>query len=176
MKGVRVEISKENADFLDEYALTNFGRGSRSRAIDYLINEKRKQLEAKNGDVESFAEQLAKMDDERLKRKKRLTLSIREFDYECLEKIANDTDTSIQHYLTAIMISHLYNERRLLGNEIEILRQSNYQLSRIGVNLNQVARAIHETGKTPQIDIEYLRNTIHFHTETVKELIKKTIK
>lgn len=175
--GVRVEISNENADFLDKYALTNFGRKGRAKVMDYILNEKRKSLEGnRQSDELTFAEQLARVDDERLTRKKKLTIAVREFDYECLSKLADDTDTGIYYYINALIINHLYNEKRLLGNELEVLRKSNYELARIGINLNQIARVMNENGKDVPLELGYIKHAIHIHTETIKELIQKSVK
>lgn len=73
--------------------------------------------------------------------KKRLQLSIPIYDYEYLEKLAKNSHSSIQYYTTVIILEHLYSEKRLLGNEIEVLKKSNYELYKIGVNINQIAKA-----------------------------------
>jgi hypothetical protein len=63
---------------------------------------------------------------------------------------------------------------QLQGDEIETLRQSNYELSKIGTNLNQIAKAFNilvngGTGRMPEIGkkLASLRREITAHTGKV---------
>lgn len=105
--------------------------------------------------------------------KKRLQLSIPIYDYEYLEKLAKNSNSSIQYYITVIIIDHLYNEKRLLGNEIEVLKKSNYELYKIGVNVNQIARA-NNAGDKVKLPIDELYNFIQIHINFVKSLLNKS--
>lgn len=106
-------------------------------------------------------------------KKKRLQLSIPIYDYEFLEKLAKNSNSSIQYYITVIIIHHLYNEKRLLGNEIEILKKSNYELYKIGVNVNQIAKA-NNAGDMVELPINQLYNQIQKHIKVVQNLLKSS--
>lgn len=172
---IRLRLTKENLEFIDRYAQTNFGGSNRNHVINYLIKEKRRSIEGQGRDDLTLAEQLAQLPIEQLKVRKQFRLNIREVDYHNLVKVAKENDTSIQYYANAVLIQHLYGERRLLGNELAVIRQSNYELSRIGVNLNQIARAIHERNYIPPLEIGYLKTQIDIHTDLVKSIIQKSI-
>ncbi|OOR90547.1 hypothetical protein [Moraxella bovis] len=104
-------------------------------------------------------------------KKKRLQLSIPIYDYEYLEKLAKNSNSSIQYYITVVIIHHLYNEKRLLGNEIEILKKSNYELYKIGVNVNQIAKA-NNAGNMIELPINQLYKKIQEHIGIVQSLLK----
>ncbi|MDG5824316.1 plasmid mobilization relaxosome protein MobC [Xylella fastidiosa] len=60
-----------------------------------------------------------------------------------LEKIngmADERFSSRNYYITSVILAHL-GYLQLHGDEIEVLRRSNYELARVGTNLNQVAKA-----------------------------------
>lgn len=106
-------------------------------------------------------------------KKKRLQLSIPIYDYDYLEKMAKNSHSSIQYYITVIIIHHLYNEKRLLGNEIEVLKKSNYELYKIGVNVNQIAKA-NNAGDIIELPINKLYNHIQKHIKIVQDLLKSS--
>lgn len=70
--------------------------------------------------------------------------------------------------------NHLYHKHELLGNEIENLRKSNYELYRIGVNINQIAKAIN-AGHKINFDINMLNSQIKKHTEKVEKILKDNL-
>jgi hypothetical protein len=81
--------------------------------------------------------------------------------------------TPRNHYLVSLIMAHV-GQPQLQGDEIETLRQSNYELSKIGTNLNQIAKAFNilvnsETGKMPEIGkkLASLRREITAHTGKV---------
>lgn len=104
-------------------------------------------------------------------KKQRLQLSIPIYDYEYLEKLAKNSHSSIQYYTTVIILEHLYSEKRLLGNEIEVLKKSNYELYKIGVNVNQIAKA-NNAGDMIELPINQLYNQIQKHIKVVQDLLK----
>lgn len=71
----------------------------------------------------------------------------------------------INHYITG--------HPTLSNNEMQALYQSNYQLLRIGRNLNQIARQLNigESGGITIDEIQKLRTLIEKHTESVSEVI-----
>lgn len=106
-------------------------------------------------------------------KKKRLQLSIPIYDYEYLEQLAQNSHSSIQYYTTVIILEHLYSQKRLLGNEIEVLKKSNYELYKIGVNVNQIAKA-NNAGDMIELPINQLYNQIQKHIQVVQNLLKSS--
>ena len=82
------------------------------------------------------------------------------------------------YYISAVVLSHL-GYPQLQGDEIETLRLSNYELSKIGTNLNQVAKAFNilvKLGggeKLPELGkkIASLRRDITEHTGKVLRVL-----
>lgn len=103
--------------------------------------------------------------------KKRLQLSIPIYDYDFLEKLAQNSRSSIQYYTKIIILEHLYRQKRLLGNEVEVLKKSNYELFKIGVNVNQIARA-NNAGDMIELPINQLYKKIQEHIKIVQDLLK----
>lgn len=103
--------------------------------------------------------------------KKRVQLSIPIYDFEYLQTLANNSKSSIQYYIIYVLYNHLYNERKLLGNEIEVLKKSNYELYKIGVNINQIAKA-NNAGDKMELPINMLSNKIDSHVNLVMGILK----
>lgn len=103
--------------------------------------------------------------------KKRVQLSIPIYDFEYLQTLANNSKSSIQYYIIYVLYNHLYNERKLLGNEIEVLKKSNYELYKIGVNVNQIAKA-NNAGDNMELPINMLSNKIDSHVNLVMGILK----
>lgn len=103
--------------------------------------------------------------------KKRVQLSIPIYDFEYLQTLANNSKSSIQYYIIYVLYNHLYNERKLLGNEIEVLKKSNYELYKIGVNVNQIAKANND-GDKMELPINMLSNKIDSHVNLVMGILK----
>ena len=103
--------------------------------------------------------------------KKRVQLSIPIYDFEYLQTLANNSKSSIQYYIIYVLYNHLYNERKLLGNEIEVLKKSNYELYKIGVNVNQIAKA-NNAGDNMELPINMLSNKIDSHVNLVMDILK----
>ena len=106
-------------------------------------------------------------------RKQRIQLSIPIYDYNFLQKLANDSGCSIQYYMTVILNDYLYGERKLLGYEIEALKRSNYELYKIGVNVNQIAKA-NNAGDMVELPIHKLYNFIQKHVSIVQKILNKS--
>jgi hypothetical protein len=92
---------------------------------------------------------------------------------ERITALADDRLTPRSHDLVSLIMAHV-GQPQLQGDEIETLRQSNYELSRIGTNLNQIAKGFNilvngGTGKMPEIGkkLASLRREITAHTGKV---------
>ncbi len=158
-------LTQSQKDFLYDYAQKNLGCKSRSKAILHLVNEKMpkdKQV-IQGGLIQQNGES-----------KERIQISLRKNDYDLLKAITEEEDTSMQYYIISLILKDLYNHKRLNGKELELLRQSNYQLYKIGVNLNQIAKAMN-AGEEKELAIEQLTEFINSHVEQVKILLNNTL-
>ena len=63
----------------------------------------------------------------------------------------------------------------MLGSELELLRKSNYELHKIGVNVNQIAKAIN-VGEDRVLPINQLREYIEQHVALVQNLLLESSK
>jgi len=96
-----------------------------------------------------------------------------------LQRIADTRLSSKTYYVAILIYDHLRNPQ-LLIDEIETLRRSNYQLAKIGTNLNQIARAfntlvIEQKGKEnlPKLskNIAKISKNISDHTKIVLSVL-----
>lgn len=130
-----------------------------------------REREINQAKLENNHQQLAEFYKNRITlKKKRLQLSLPIYDYEFLEELAKNSDSSIQHYLSVILSDYLYNSRKLLGKEIEVLKASNYELYKIGANVNQIAKA-NNAGDMVELPINRLYNAIQKHINEVKLIL-----
>ncbi len=161
-------VSKKQKDFLYDYAQEELGCSSRNKAVLHLVNEKM----GASYDSERNTTTRNNVDNKELKA--RVQLSLRQTDYQALKEITEQQDTSVQYYIISLILKDLYNHKRLNGKELELLRQSNYQLYKIGVNLNQIAKAMN-AGEEKELAIEQLIELINSHVEQVKILLNNTL-
>lgn len=86
---------------------------------------------------------------------------------------------SLSRWLTAVILVRLGAGYQLGQHELEALGRSNLLLLAIGRNLNQVARALHVSGVTPQrlpeAKIVELHEQIVQHTATVAAVLSRNI-
>lgn len=160
-------ITEDQKDFLYDYAKNQLGSRSRTKAILSIIDKAMdkpspiKKREMPTMMVNPY--------------RKRVELSLLYEDYLQLKEITGDTDTSIQYYIISLILKDLYGYQRLNGTQIELLRKSNYQLYKIGVNLNQIAKAFNE-GDRRKINLDTLGKFIKDHVEIVKSLLAESQK
>jgi len=57
-----------------------------------------------------------------------------------ITELAERRFSARNYYLTSLVLGHL-GQPQLQGDEIEVLRRSNYELAKMGTNLNQVTKA-----------------------------------
>lgn len=166
-------LTQEQHDFLYEYAQKTLGSKSRTKAILHLIDEKM------NGTAAIDRIKQERLDEPLTSSKdtKRIQFSVLQADYDNLTKIAQSTDSSIQHYLRCLVRSNLYGKYELLGFEMENLRRSNYELYRLGVNINQIAKALN-TGHDVEVSkamFDDMHQQITEHTSRVEKILKDNL-
>lgn len=105
--------------------------------------------------------------------KKRIQFSLPIYDYDFINKLAEESNSSIQYYIMVVLHNHLYKEKRLLGNEIEMLKKSNYELFKIGVNVNQIAKA-NNMGDMIDLPMNQLYKFIQNHVKIVQNIINSS--
>jgi len=96
-----------------------------------------------------------------------------------IEKRAEERFSSRNFYLNSVIFEHL-GQPQLQASEIEVLRRSNYEMAKIGTNINQVAKAFNilvkagGSGKLPEIGkkIASLRKEITEHTRKVLRVLE----
>jgi hypothetical protein len=108
----------------------------------------------------------------------RVELRLPKSAFDKVTEVAENRFSARNYYLTSVILSHLA-QPQLQGDEIETLRRSNYEISKIGTNLNQIARAFNilvkagEAGKLPELGkrIAGLRREITEHTSKVLRVL-----
>ncbi len=107
----------------------------------------------------------------------RLEIRLQQGERFALIDLAEKTKSSPQFYLVSLLRAHLLRKPQLLGAELEILRESNYQLSKIGTNLNQIARALNarEIRTVDMETIDALTGEVKKHTQTMRTIISANL-
>jgi hypothetical protein len=103
-----------------------------------------------------------------------LQFSLKESHFKILLERAKLTDSSPQHYIIRLILNDLTNDNILLGSEIEQLKKSNYELHKIGININQIAKAIN-SGEKDKVgdDLKSIFYLIDSHVVMVKNILAK---
>ncbi|WP_037587641.1 plasmid mobilization relaxosome protein MobC [Stenoxybacter acetivorans] len=107
--------------------------------------------------------------------KYRLELKLFPDDYQYLQAVAAQQHMSANAVAVQLLRYHITKHPELSDKEEEALYQSNYQLLRIGRNLNQIARQLNsfEAGNITANEIRQLSAIIDKHTEQVSEVLHK---
>lgn len=165
------DLTDQHKDFLYSYAEKELGSRSRTKAILHLINEKMTGI-----DHNPLSNNLKKDDFKPLKNgKKRIQISLRQNDYIQLENFCNNTDTSPNYYIIRLILNSINPDNiKLMGNEIEQLKKSNYELHKIGVNINQIAKAIN-SGDNLNLNLNLIQSEINQHIEVVKNILNSSL-
>lgn len=169
-------LTQKHKDFLYQYAQNKLGSRSRSKAILHLINEKMVNPKDEKTTFD-YPNSKDLMNESTSKNKKRVQISLRESDFENINKVAEINDISIQHYIISLILKDLYNLEKLNGNEIEQLRKSNFELHKIGVNINQIAKAVntHDTNIATELPLENFTNFVQTHVDLVKNILHSNL-
>lgn len=94
------------------------------------------------------------------KERQRKQLTLYKNDLLNLEYIAEKNNCKLPYYISALIRNHLYKSIELTGFEIENLRKSNYQISSIGNNLNQIAKRVNLDMGIDYQDLELIKELI----------------
>lgn len=93
-----------------------------------------------------------------------------------LEKLAKAEGMSLNRYAIMILHNHINKENTLTTNEVTAVQHSNYQLYKLGVNLNQIAKALNSNTSTnlSSTFLADLQKTINEHFTSIGKLIQKS--
>ena len=93
-----------------------------------------------------------------------------------LAELARAEGMTLNRYLVMLIHEHLRKEPTLTLNEVTAVQHSNYQLYKLGVNLNQIAKALNSQQSTnlSSKQLDDLQVTIDKHFTTVGKLIQKS--
>lgn len=163
-------LTERQSDFLELYSET-FNLSSKNQAILALINEKMASDIAvkKTEEITNDSQIKQKIG------KKRIQISLRENDYLKLEEICENSDTSPNYYIIRLILNSINSDiSRLMGNEIEQLKKSNYELHKVGVNINQIAKAIN-SGNNLNLNLDLIQCEINQHIEVVKNILNSSL-
>ena len=104
----------------------------------------------------------------------RLRVSLNEHAKDTIQKMAEDEGMTINQFIAMLCYRHISSKPILSTNEVQAVQQSNYQLYKLGVNLNQIAKALN-MGQPVCItskEIQGLKEYIKQHMNKVHELIE----
>jgi hypothetical protein len=160
-------VSPEQKEKLQQLALKRFGKANASLMIRHLISDRGPEVKASD-----LAEDSARFE-------MRLPRPV----LEAIERRAEIRLSTRNYYIGTLIYKDL-GHAQFLGDEIEILRRSNYEIAKVGTNLNQIAKAFNLLviagggGKLPEIGkkIASLRTEIKAHTTKVLRVLEaKTV-
>lgn len=162
-------IPDEVRQSLKQSAQTLYGKPNISLLIRHLIAQHLQNRSTDTFDITA----------EQTRDTVRVELRLPSIAVQRLEEIAHQRLSSRNHYINSIILAHL-GAPQLQGDEIEVLRRSNYEISKIGTNLNQIARAFNilvqsqEKIQLPEIGkkIASLRKEISTHTHKVLRVLE----
>jgi len=164
-------VPQEAKTKLQAIALARFGKANASLMVRHLVDEciAGEQQESNRLDLTSDTV--------------RVELRLPKAILEELESRSEQRLSARNFYICSLIYKQLGQEQ-LQGDEIEVLRRSNYNLAKIGNNLNQIAKAFNLLvkagggGKLPEIGkkMASLRTEVKEHTNKVLRVLNaKTV-
>lgn len=157
-------ISKEDYQSLKKIALKNTGSASPTRLARHLIMQKLMESREYSPPVNL---------DEHTNR---LEIRLPEDAINELKSEAATQAMTLNQYIRLLLITYVSKESVLTVNEVQALRESNYQIYKLGVNINQVAKAIN-MGNATSLTLKELQNlneAIDKHFGEVGKLLQAT--
>ena len=166
MSTIRVfGLSEWDVSKLKEMAMQRFGKNSVSLLAKTLLVA---QLDTQNNGMRTSIDDL-----DAEAGKYRLGIRLIPADYHYLRNAAQLQSMSANAFVVSILRHYIDGHPTLSDKEAEALYQSNYQLLRIGRNLNQIARQLNagESARLTTEEIRQLRIIIEKHTDVVGDLL-----
>ncbi|WP_066570505.1 plasmid mobilization relaxosome protein MobC [Snodgrassella sp. CFCC 13594] len=159
-------LSDGDVSSLKEMAMQRFGKNSVSLLAKTLLLA---QLDTQAGNnIPTSVDDLDTEAD-----KYRLEVRLLSQDYQYIRTAAQQQSMSANAFVVSILRHYINGHPTLSDKEAEALYQSNYQLLRIGRNLNQIARQLNagESASLTTEEIRQLRIIIEKHTDVVGNLL-----
>lgn len=161
-------VPSETKEQLQEAARRLYGRANASLMVRSLISSHL---------AKSSAPTLL-LTTEQVEDTVRVELRLPRLAVERINELAEGRFSARNYYLTSLILAHL-GQPQLQGDEIEVLRRSNYELAKVGTNLNQIARAFNALikmrggEKMPEVGkkLASLRKEITEHTGQVLRVL-----
>lgn len=107
----------------------------------------------------------------------RVSATLFQSQYDQLIKICDERKITPSYFLKSCILKAIGRSYILDGNDLEQLRASNYSLTKIGININQIAKRINTMNSYENDDIRELNKLtemLESHTTVVKELLERT--
>lgn len=144
----------------------NLNTGNVSGSLNHSLLTKHKtmyrEVAADNGGFSSL-------------RKKRFPLRLPSDDMAYFDALAKHSEMSVNACLCTVLRGFRENNPKLFNDEIAVLHHSNYQLSKLGVNLNQIAKQLNSMSgaSLATSQIRALRGLINEHCQKVEKLLRE---
>lgn len=159
-------IKKEDYDSLKKIALKKTGSASPTSLARHLVMQTLLEKNKEPIDLNSDG------------RTNRLEIRLPEDAINALSNEASLQTMTLNQYIRLLLITHLSKDSVLTANEVKALRESNYQIYKLGVNINQVAKALN-MGNATSLSLKELQNlndAIDKHVAKVGQLLQATRK
>lgn len=157
-------IEKEDYESLKQIAFKKTGSASPTSLARYLLKQ---ELSKQNEEYETLDTEVIN---------KRIHIRISQTDFEKLSAEAIDHTMTLNQYVRLLLVTHLSKDTVLTASEVKALRESNYQIYKLGVNINQVAKALN-MGNATSLSLKELQNlsdAIDKHVAKVGQLLQAT--
>lgn len=175
LRGMNQELKKR----LKKEAEKVTGKKSINAFIHYLINtylnESESNVEENSNDEKKRLSAKDLPFPISFSSKKRKQITFYENDVLNIESLCEKNKCSFSYYISSMVRNHLYNTIELTGIEVEALRNSNFQISGIGNNLNQIAKKLNSGIGLSINDINFIRDLgkiVKSHIALVADCLK----
>lgn len=106
---------------------------------------------------------------------KRFSLRLPSDDMAYFNALAKQAEMSLNACLCTVLRGFRENNPKLFNDEIAVLYHSNYQLSKLGINLNQIAKRLNamDSASLATKQLNMLSSVINEHCQKVEKLLRE---
>lgn len=103
-------------------------------------------------------------------------IEIRLKNKEKLLELATSQNMGLNRFISMLLYNYTHNKKMMSTSQIQVLRDSNYQLYQIGKNINQIAKALNHRNAVSLTSqkLDFITKVIETHTNKVADLISTT--
>lgn len=166
------ELDETTKSKLKELGKAKYGTSTISKVITHLINEAIND-ESTNPLIEPLEIDKSIINEDR----KKIYATIFISQYQMLLRICEDKKMSPNYFFKSCLLRAIGKQYIINGDELEELRKSNYLLSKIGTNINQIAKRINTMDSYNFDDITDLNKLTSYldeHLKVVKIILERT--